>query len=153
MDEESKKVLSRLQGLCSRQECCTRDLQVKAGKTLSPRQAAEVIASLVEDKYVDDYRYACAFAREKSSITGWGPLKIRMALSAKGIDRETADSALQELDSEKAQDRLNRLVANKYRSLSGDPQAKLKLLRFALGRGYGYEEVREAIDRVFSSSD
>ena len=54
-----------------------------------------IVAALVEDGYADDRRYAAAFAREKSSITGWGPVKIRMALSAKGISGEMADEVAQ----------------------------------------------------------
>ena len=72
MDEVQKKILSRLQNLCARQECCTRDLLSKAQKALAAREgyiaapdaAQRIVAALVEDGYADDRRYAAAFARE-----------------------------------------------------------------------------------------
>lgn len=156
MDEVQKKILSRLQTLCAKQECCTRDLLGKAQKTLAsrdgyiaaPEAAQQIVASLVEDGYADDRRYAAAFAREKSSITGWGPVKIRMALSAKGISREIADEALQEIDSERTDAKLEKLLRNKWRSLCDDPQGRLKLIRFALSRGYDYSGIQSLIEDI-----
>ena len=156
MDEVQKKILSRLQNLCARQECCTRDLLSKAQKALAARDgyiaapdaAQSIVASLVEDGYADDRRYAAAFAREKSSITGWGPVKIRMALAAKGISREIADEALQEIDSERADAKLEKMLRSKWRSLCDDPQGRLKLIRFALSRGYDYDSVRPLVETL-----
>ena len=39
-------------------------------------------------------------------------------------------------------------MAAKYRTISEDPQCRLKLLRYALGRGYGYDEVKDAVERL-----
>jgi SOS response regulatory protein OraA/RecX len=66
-------------------------------------------------------------------------------LSSKGIPREVIDKALEEIDGAKAMTRLEKLMENKYRSLKEDPQCRLKMLRFGLGRGYGYDEVSEVL--------
>lgn len=139
--------MERLQGLCSRQECCSRDIFAKALKSLEGDEnaASEVVAALVRDRFVDDLRYACAFCREKSSLTGWGPHKIRFALRAKGIEDTMIDEALDGIDSDTASDKLSRLLRTKSKSLQGDPQIKLKLIRFALTRGYEYSQVEEAL--------
>ena len=146
-DKKIQKVLSRLQGQCSKREYCTGDVREKALKALDgDSEAAEkVVSSLVADRYVDDERYCAAYAREKASISGWGAVKIRYALSGKGLGREDIDSGLAEIDSEAARGRLQKILQVKRHSLEGDPQWKLKLIRFALGRGYGYEEVSAAI--------
>jgi regulatory protein len=104
-------------------------------------EAQKILNTLVEERYVDDLRYAEAFARDKSSIAGWGVAKIRYMLSAKGVDRELISAALEEIDQSKADDRLVKLIENKKRSLKDDPQAQMKLVRFALGRGYTYDEI------------
>jgi regulatory protein len=112
-------------------------------------QAAKEVADLlVEDKYVDDLRYASAFARDKSAIQGWGEVKIRYMLSAKGVPRDVIDKALEEIDQDKADSRLEKLLQNKLKSLKDDPQCRLKLLRFALGRGYSYDEVNSLINTL-----
>ena len=39
-----------------------------------------------------------------------------------------------------------------FNALAGDPQMKLKLLKFALGRGYEYDTVRPLVEQVIRSS-
>lgn len=150
MDEKEKKVLGILENLCAKREYCRFDMGKKALVRLdSDREAAaRVVSSLVEDGFVDDLRYATAFAREKSSLYGWGSHKIRFALSAKKIPEGLIREALGEIDADKACDKLARLLETKWKSLSDDPQARLKLIRFALSRGYGYEEVKPLVDKV-----
>lgn len=141
------QVLSRLQNLCARSEHCAADVYRKALKALEgdAEVAAGVVAALVDDGYVDDLRYATAFARDKAALTGWGPVKIRFALRAKGLPEETVAAALAALEPERAEEKLRRLVEAKARSLEGDPQRRLKLLKFALGRGYDYDSVEKII--------
>ena len=150
MDEQKIKVTDRLRGLCSRREYCVEDIRQKALKALDgdAALAAEVVETLVKEKYVDDLRYASAFARDKSSIQGWGEVKIRYMLSAKKVSREVIDQALSEIDTERASSKLQKLLETKYRSLREDPQCRLKLLRFALGRGYSYDEVNSLINTL-----
>ena len=150
MDEKKLKVLNRLRGLCSRREYCVADVLKKATDGLEGDRAAaqEVVDVLVKEKYVDDLRYASAFARDKSAIQGWGEVKIRYMLSAKGVPRTVIDKALEEIDQDKADNRLEKLLQNKLKSLKDDPQCRLKLLRFALGRGYSYDEVNSLINTL-----
>ena len=72
-------------------------------------------------------------------------------LSSKGVTKDVIVEALTEIDDAKASDRLIKILENKYKALKDDPQCKIKLLRFALGRGYSYDEVKEIID-VFMKS-
>ena len=149
---EEKKVLERLQRQCARMEYCVSDIRRKALKAMEgDAEATErIVASLVKDRFVDDRRYAAAFAREKASLQGWGPVKIRFQLRGKGIPDEAVAEALQEIDPEKAASKLDKLAADKYRLLQGDPQCRLKLLKALLARGYGYDEVEAAVKRVMS---
>lgn len=145
------KILDNLRRQCSRREYCRSDVFKKAGKALDgDREAAQkVVDTLVEERYVDDLRYASAFARDKSSIAGWGAVKIRYMLSAKGIDKEIISQALEDIDRTKADNRLEKLLENKRRTLKEDPQWKLKLLRFAMGRGYSYDQVNELMQLLW----
>ena len=141
--------MDRLRRQCSRREYCSADILKKAGDALDGDRegAKEILDVLVAEKYVDDLRYATAYAREKSMISGWGETKIRYVLSGKGIPRDTISLALEEIDETRAGQRLERLMAAKAKSLKDDPQARLKLLRFGLGRGYQYDEVVDVIDK------
>lgn len=148
MEDNRQKIYSRLESQCAKREYCTSDIHKKALDKLEGDSAAaeELVAKLVANGFVSDLRYASAFAREKASLTGWGPVKIRFALSAKHISREVIDEALGEIDSEKADAKLERLLEAKRHSLEGDPQIRLKLIKFALSRGYDYDTVKKFVD-------
>ncbi len=134
---EEKKVLERFQRQCARMEYCTSDIRRKALKAMEgdAEAADRIVASLVKDRFVDDRRYAAAFAREKSALQGWGAVKIRFLLRGKGISDEIFSEALAEIDVEKAVSKLDKLAADKYRLLKDDPQCKLKMLKSRLARG------------------
>lgn len=135
--------------LCSRREYCVSDIRTKLMKELEgeAQKVETALNKLIEERYVDDLRYATAYARDKASISGWGATKIRYMLSAKGVAKDVISEALNEVDESKAASRLEKLLEHKYKSLKDDPQWKIKLLRFALGRGYSYDEVSDQIRR------
>lgn len=148
--KDQQKVSDRMKALCSRREYCLSDIRKKVMTLLDGDESGTqaVLDQLVEQKYVDDLRYASAFARDKSSIAGWGEVKIRYMLAAKGISRDIISEALAEIDEQKACGRLEKLISNKARSLTGDPQIRMKLLRFGLGRGYSYDEVSSVVEQL-----
>lgn len=150
--DDFKAVKSQLEALCAKREYCVSDIRRKAVERLEGdrEKAEELVASLVADKFVDDARYAAAFAREKSGLQGWGPIKIRFQLRAKGVSDADISQALEEIDSDKASARLAKLLENKWRSLQDDPQGRLKLIRFALTRGYEYEEIDPLVRTITS---
>ena len=96
MDEREKQVFDALSAQCARREYCSADIRRKALQRLEfdAAGADTVVAALVEEGFVDDRRYAAAFAREKSGLSGWGPVKIRSALLARQIPRELISEAL-----------------------------------------------------------
>ena len=150
---DTARCLSRLQKLCSKAEYCRSDIRRKALKDLEGDVAAAdtVVAQLVEERYVDDARYASAFAREKASIQGWGPVKIRFQLRGKGIPEAAITAALEEIEPQKAADKLEKVLAVKARTLQGDPQFRLKLLKFGLTRGYDYDQVETAVSKIIAT--
>ena len=152
---EKEKVLPYLQNLCARREYCRADIRKKALAAFEgdAAEAEKAVASLVSDRFVDDSRYAAAFAREKSSLTGWGEAKIRYALMMKGVSKEDIAAGLEEIDANAASSRLEKVVATKFKSLQGDPYIKFKLIKFALSRGYGYDEVSAVVGKVLSSDE
>lgn len=148
--KDPAKVLDRMRTLCSRREYCRSDIMKKAVTALEgDRDEAQLlIDKLISEKYIDDRRYASAYARDKSSIAGWGAVKIRYMLLSKGISEDDIVSALADIDDGRASSKLYKLLETKARSLKDDPQKSLKLKRFALSRGYSYDEVSKMVDTI-----
>ena len=155
MEERQKQVFDALSAQCAKREYCTSDVRRKALERLEWDAAAAdaVVASLVDEGFVDDRRYAAAYAREKSALSGWGPVKIRSALLARGVPRDAVLAALEEIDPERATAKLEKVLETKWRALRDDPQGRLKLIRFALSRGYDYDPVRPLIERITRPED
>lgn len=149
-DPQFKKVLQGFELRCARQEMCSADVRRKALRSFEgdADRADALVRSLVENGYVDDARYAAAFAREKSRLTGWGPVKITFQLRGKGISEEVIRQALQDVDVQEASGKLQALLAAKFKSVQGEPDARLRLIRFALGRGYEWNAVSEALKDI-----
>jgi regulatory protein len=144
---DAARCLSRLQKLCSKAEYCRADIYRKALKDLEGDEeaAAQVVEALQADKYIDDARYAAAYAREKATLQGWGPVKIRFQLRGKGVSDAHIAAALEEIEPDKAEARLAKLLESKAKTLKGDPQGRLKLIKFALSRGYDYDVVKKMV--------
>ena len=139
-----------MMALCSRREYCRKEILTKLTR-LEAEDPAGIVETLCRERYIDELRYATAFARDKSSLQGWGSLKIRVALQAKGIPAETIAAALGEIDAPAAEERLASLLRTKLRSLRGEPDEAAryrKLLRFGLGRGYDYEQIKRTYDNL-----
>lgn len=114
-------------------------------------EAAKILQQLREERFLDDRRYAGAFARDKSSMAGWGAAKIFFHLKMKRIDQEIIREALQGVDSSKMEGRMREVLGLKWKQLQKEEDVqkrKMKFLRFATGRGYGYEESLSVLEEL-----
>ena len=146
--EEKEQMLGRMMRLCAGRECCRSDIRRKLA-ALPAADAQEILDTLCREGYLDDTRYARAFARDKSALQGWGSLKIKLALQRKGIDAAVIGAALEEIDGKAAGARMEQVLRAKWKALAReeDPDRKAaKFYRYALGRGYGYEETKRIYD-------
>ena len=102
---------AKAQQLCARAEYCADDIRLKIrlwGGT--DAQAQQVIDLLYRQHYLDDHRYASAFARDKVRFNGWGKLKIAAALRAKHLPDAVIDEALNALDPNEYQRALEKAI-------------------------------------------
>lgn len=147
---EKDVLLGRMMRLCAAREYCTGDLRRKL-TALPPAEADEVMDTLCREGYVDDARYARAFARDKSALQGWGSLKIKLALQRKGIGSADIAAALAEIDAQAAAVKREQVLGAKWKTLQQEPdpaRREAKFFRYALGRGYGYEEIKRMYDQL-----
>ena len=158
-----QQALARLQGQCSKAEYCCgqvrRKLQrwslgnVAAGKPpFTQEEMEDIVGSLQKDRFVDDARFANAYVRDKARFAKWGRVKIAYNLKALGVDASIINEALDGNASLFGGDMLVKLLEARYRSMdkcATVEKKREKLLRFALGRGFGYGQAKEAVDKLF----
>lgn len=149
--EQYKSALASLQRSCVKREHCRQEILRKALKEAGEdmQAAQKMVDALVEERFVDDGRYAAAFAREKASLSGWGRVKIRYMLRGKGVPEGDIEAALSEVDGDTARERLEKLLRGKWAVLREDPYGKFKLIKYALSRGYEYtDELTDLVDNI-----
>lgn len=148
----AKQALQSLERLCARGEKSTGDA-MRLMRTWSVPEAERqgVLDTLIAARYIDNRRYAEAYAREKSQIAGWGERKIALKLREKGVEHEIINAVLAPLKDDDTQaERLTSKLERKLRTTkaANDYELRGKLLRYALGLGYDYDTAIESIDKV-----
>ena len=139
----------QLAALCAQAEHCQREMREKMRRwELDETVQNRVLDRLVRERFVDDERYARAFVKDKIRYNKWGRRKVQQALWQKGIDSEIQRKVLDEIDEKEYLDILRPLLRQKRKSIKAqnDYELNQKLLRFALGRGYTYDIIRQCID-------
>lgn len=105
---------------------------------------------LVAERFIDDRRYAEAYTREKSQLSGWGARKIAMQLRHKGVAKSIICDVLSTLDDATTRQQLRTRLERKLRTTKATTEYELrgKLLRYALSAGYDYDLSVELIDEL-----
>lgn len=149
-----EEALSAMAGLCARSEQCESDIYKKLrAKGLSNSDTSEIIERLKEMRFVDNSRYASAFARDKVRFSSWGKMKIRMALVAKRIPSELIDDALESIDPEDYAEAARRSAASKISSLDiNQHDDRIRFFRYMMSRGFESDIVNREIKRLKNDS-
>ena len=139
-----ENALSRAADLCARCEQCSPDILKKLDSWgINASDSAKIIRRLEELKFLDNLRFAKAYAHDKLHFSGWGRRKIRQGLWAKRLPTDIIDHAFDDIDEEDDEYRAIalRVMKAKIRQLKEWPlsrESKLKVVKFAMTRGFEY---------------
>ena len=137
-----EKALSLAAAICSKKEHCSWEIQEKLVKWEIPEKEIDrIMTFLHQHRFIDDARYAQAYAEDKFRFNHWGKQKIALMLHRKKIDPDLISQVLEALDTDTYQEACLTLLKQKMKSLAGEEpyKRKAKLIRFGLSRGFGYE--------------
>lgn len=147
--DEVKVWLDKLERYCAYQERCISDVKTKMYNLKIPKEEMSFfLDKLIEDKFIDELRYARAFLRAKTNFKKDGLEKIRFALMQKGIPAATIAEVFEDLDRDLYDENLKALIDKKWPSLyqkNEKQEAKAKLIRFLLSKGYKYDDFKNLL--------
>ena len=133
------QVLDKMAKYCAYQERCVKDVRDKL-KTfdIPEEEKKKILDYLLENRFVNDERFAKSFVRGKVNQSGWGMNKIRFHLMQKGIDKELIDEALRQTDEEVYRQRLIDILKTKSKTIKADSdfEKKRKLAAYAMQKGF-----------------
>lgn len=147
-----EQALNRTASQCSTSEQCAFDIHAKALRWgLSEDDAQRLVETLVKERFIDDERYAHAFANDKFRFQHWGRTKIHYALRAKGISDGVIDGALEQcIDADQYLSECEELLCNRMRGMDlplSQPD-RARLYRFALQRGFESSVISKALHKL-----
>lgn len=144
-----KDALLRLSALCAQGEHCQWEMTEKLRKwEIGDEAQARIMERLVKGRYVDDERFARAFVLDKIRYNKWGRRKVEQALYQKHIADDIRRRTLDDVSDEEYLKVLQPLLKQKRRSTkaASDYEMNQKLIRFALGRGFTFDIIRQCMD-------
>lgn len=153
---EQQMACARAEAICSQAETCPFDI-LKKLKTwgLSEEDSAAVVCHLKESNFINEERYARAYVKDKFRFNGWGRQKISFMLHAKNISREIQAAAFDEIKENAYSDKLLKLLTDKARTIKAKDRRdlRMKLMRFALGRGFESGQIHAVLETAGSGLD
>ena len=139
----------QLAAVCAQAEHCQQEMRDKMKRwDVDETAQNRIIARLVKERYIDDERFSRAFVKDKIRYNKWGRRKVQQALWMKRIDDEIQQRVLDEIDEKEYLDVLRPLLKQKRKSIKANSDYELnqKLVRFALGRGFTFDLIRQCLD-------
>ncbi|MEK0421572.1 MAG: hypothetical protein RLZZ161_1423 [Bacteroidota bacterium] len=134
---------------CAYQERSQLEVKTKLlGMGLTLAETNEILVDLVRDNFINEERFAVAFAKGKLKIKKWGNRKITMALKNKGISESLIQRVLKALDPDIYIGELRFNIEKKARTMKeSDPWKKAgKLKQYLIGKGFEPELVFREVD-------
>lgn len=138
----------RLAALCAQAEHCEYEMQEKMRRwEIADDAQARVMQRLITERYVDDERFARAFANDKVKYNKWGRRKVEQAMWLKHIAEDIRQHVLDSIDDEEYIAILRPLLQQKRRSVKArnDYELRQKLIKFAIGRGFTMDIIKQCI--------
>ncbi len=144
-----EQALQKLKHYCGYQERCHSDVKEKLFQLgIRRSEHDEIIASLIEENYLNEERFAIAFARGKFRMNQWGRIKIKNELKKKRISDYCISKAMKQLDENEYLQTLKKLATKKYASLKNEQYLirKKKTMDYLLQKGFEWELVKNVLD-------
>ena len=126
-----------------------KELYRKLRRKYDANAAQDAVDRCKEAGLIDDAAFAADLAESLVSRKGWSPERVKTELLFRGVDRETAENALSALDADRDSGII--MLLQKMRVTDDSPEKdKARAVRRLLNAGYGYGEIRRALNAEFS---
>lgn len=145
-----EQALQKLRHYCGYQERCHHEVKEKLYDLgLRKTEHDEIISTLIEENYLNEERFAIAFAGGKFRVKQWGRVKIKYELKQRQVSEFCIKKALKQIDEKEYLAVLKKMTEEKYASLKDEQYLirKKKTIDFLLQRGFEMDLVRGMIEK------
>jgi regulatory protein len=145
-----KEAIQKIENFCAYQERCHEEVVAKLHlMKMDSDEIDQIMVHLIAEKFLNEERYACSFARGKHRIKHWGKIRITNELKFKNISQTLINTALKEISIEEYLDTFHILAERHWESIRETTTLKKrkKFCDYMLRRGFEsnliYDKVKE----------
>ncbi|VXB35674.1 regulatory protein RecX [Maribacter litoralis] len=147
-----QEATKKIESYCAYQERCHKEVVSKLKEMgMIPLAIDTIIAQLIEDRFLNEERFAKSFARGKFKIKKWGKNRIVRELKFRDISKYNITTALKEIEPEVYLTTLDNLAKKRLDQITetNTQKRRKKLADYLLYRGWEshlvYEKLKELI--------
>lgn len=147
----SSSALLKLRHYCAYQERCHSEVKYKSIELgLRGDEIEEAIAALIADNFLNEERFARAFAGGKFRTKQWGRKKIVMELKQRQVSSYCIKMGMEEIDGDEYDHVLTGLAVKKYTSLKSEQylKRKHKTIQYLLQKGYEPDLIQGIVEQI-----
>ncbi len=144
-----QEALTKIFRYCAYQERSHREVKKKLFEYgLPSHQVDEVLSHLITEGFLNEERYAKAFAGGKFRIVKWGRLKIQKELESSGVSPRNVARGLMEISTAEYAKTILHLIKRKSSQIVDENPyiRRNRVARFVIGKGFEPELVWEAVN-------
>ena len=129
----------KAQQYCAYQERCQQEMRDKLYEWgLHSNEVEQIISELIIDNFLNEERFAKAYAGGKFRIKKWGRIKIKLELKKRKISDYCIKKAMQEIKDEEYLETIKMLIAKKSKDIKDkNPQVRnYKMVKYIASKGF-----------------
>lgn len=141
----------KIKPYCTYQERCHSEVKEKLyGYGLHRTDVEQLLSRLIEEKFLNEERFAISYASGHFSIKKWGKIKITHGLRQKGVSAFCIKKALNEIDADEYLSSLQKLAVQKWELLKKERLVarQYKCRQYLLQKGFESSLANEAVKAV-----
>jgi regulatory protein len=149
----TEQAFQKIKHFCAYQERNHAEVKKKLyGYGLYKQEVEELISKLIEENYLNEERFAIAYAGGKFRINHWGKNRIKYELKLKQVSDYCIKKALASISDEDYENAMEKLASDKLKALQNETNIftqKTKLQNYLVGKGYEFDVVGRVVKKVF----
>jgi len=141
----------RIENWCAYQERSQQEVRDKLYEYgLHKSDVEQILTQLIGDNFLNEERFAIAFAGGKFRIKKWGKIKIKLELRQKKVSDYCIKKALNQISDADYFSTLEKIIERKNREVKEPNKLKkhYKLLQYASSRGYEKDLIIEVLKEI-----
>lgn len=149
-----EQIMESIKRYCAYQERCHSEVRYKLiALGCYGEELEEAIGMLIEEDFLNEERFATAYAGGKFRMRSWGRLKIKQHLKQKQVSDYCIRRAMKAIAEEEYVQRMEQLMEKKLEAMQHEPnpwKRQQKIFAYMMQKGYEYDLIKDSWQAIQS---